>query len=95
MDMEDYFIKIASIQKKDVLIITDRGAMDNTAYCSKEVEQQIYDETKWTREGIMQRYEMVCHLVSAADGAEEFYTLENNKARSEGVDLAKFLDKIT
>ena len=32
-------------------------------------------------------------MVTAADGAEEFYTLENNAARTEGVDLARMLDK--
>ena len=30
-----------------------------------------------------QRYEAVVHLVTAAIGAERFYTLENNKARME------------
>jgi len=29
------------------------------------------------------RYQGVIHLVSAADGAEKFYTLENNQARYE------------
>ena len=32
------------------------------------------------REG---RYDAVFHLVTAAQGAERFYTLENNQARSE------------
>ena len=29
------------------------------------------------------RYDAVFHLVTAANGAERFYTLENNQARSE------------
>ena len=33
------------------------------------------------------------HLVSAADGAEQFYTTDNNKHRSEGLELARQLDK--
>ena len=38
---------------------------------------------------------MIVHLVTAAIGAEEYYTLENNEARYEGVDLAKKLDGLT
>lgn len=34
------------------------------------------------------RYDAVFHLVTAADGAEEFYSLTNNKARSEGLAAA-------
>lgn len=96
MDMEDYFTAIASIQKKDVIILTDRGVMDNTAYCSKEVEAKIYDSTGWTKNEIRDnRYDMVIHLVTAADGAEKHYTLENNEARSETPEIAKWLDKKT
>ena len=96
MDLEDYFKKIASIQKKSVLILSDRGVMDNTAYCSAEVEQKIYESTGWTKEEIRdKRYHMVIHLVTAADGAEKFYTLENNAARTETPDVAKMLDKMT
>jgi hypothetical protein len=39
--------------------------------------------------------DMVIHLVTAADGAEEFYTLENNAARTETPQVAKMLDKMT
>lgn len=35
------------------------------------------------------RYDGIFHLVTAAIGAEEHYSLENNEARSEPVDLAK------
>jgi len=30
---------------------------------------------------LMNRYDQVIHLVTAADGKEEFYTTENNEAR--------------
>ena len=43
----------------------------------------------------MDNYDMVVHMVTAADGKEEFYTLENNEARSETVEQAKELDKKT
>ena len=38
-------------------------------------------------------YDMVLHLVSAADGAEKFYTTENNAARIETPEEARALDK--
>jgi len=38
---------------------------------------------------------MVLHLVTAADGCPEYYTLDNNQARSESVEEAKVLDKKT
>lgn len=36
INLETYFEKIAKIQKKDVILICDRGVMDNFAYCTKE-----------------------------------------------------------
>jgi hypothetical protein len=35
---------------------------------------------------------MVIHLSTSADGAEDFYSLLNNTARSEGLALARELD---
>ena len=39
------------------------------------------------------RYNAVLHMTTAADGAEGFYTSENNPSRMEGVEEAKILDK--
>lgn len=41
------------------------------------------------------RYNQVVHLVTAAVGAEQFYTLDNNVARSENVEEAKIKDART
>lgn len=52
------------------------------------------DETAWNTIQLRdRRYEAVIHLVTAADGAKEFYTSENNEARYETVDEAIDLDK--
>ena len=96
MQMEDYFTQIASIQKQDVILLIDRGVMDNTAYCSKETEQKVYEKFGWNKTDIRDnRYDMVLHLVTAADGAEKFYTLENNQARSETPEVARIVDRKT
>ena len=42
------------------------------------------------REG---RYDAVFHLVTAAQGAERFYTLENNQARSETPQQVREVEK--
>lgn len=39
------------------------------------------------------RYEAVIHLVTAAQGAVEFYTSQNNEARYETVNEAQALDQ--
>lgn len=96
MEMEDYFHKIASIQKKDVIIISDRGVCDNLAYAAPETRERIFRETGWTLQKIRdERYDAVIHLVTAADGAEKYYTLENNQARTETPEVAKWIDQRT
>ena len=34
----------------------------------------------------------VLHVMSAARGAEQFYTIEHHSSRSEGLELARYLD---
>ena len=34
----------------------------------------------------------VLHVMSAARGAEQFYTIEHHSSRSEGLEMARFLD---
>jgi hypothetical protein len=35
----------------------------------------------------------VIHMITAADGAEQYYTLSNNDARSESIEEARDIDK--
>jgi len=93
LDMENYFYEIAKDETKDVIIITDRGMLDNFAYCKPEVKEMVLKKTGWKISEINQQYDALFHLVTAADGAEQFYTLENNSARTEGLETAKMLDK--
>jgi hypothetical protein len=41
------------------------------------------------------RYIAIFHLVTAADGAEKFYSLENNGIRIESIEQARAIDKRT
>lgn len=38
------------------------------------------------------RYNQIIHMVSAANGAEDFYSTEDHACRSEGVEMARELD---
>lgn len=40
----------------------------------------------------MLRYDAIIHLVTAAIGAEKYYTTENNAVRSENLQQARDLD---
>ena len=90
---EQIFEEAAKTMKSDkILIVCDRGILDNKAYM-KEVEFKKLLKQYETNE-IKERdsYDAVFHLVSAAKGKEEVYTLANNKARTESVEEAKKLD---
>ena len=68
----------------NILIVCDRGICDNQAYMSNGTYLQLIQKYfNTTKSEVMGRYGAVFHLVTAADGAEEFYTLGNNSARSE------------
>ena len=41
------------------------------------------------------RYNQIIHMVSAANGAEDFYTLQGHQTRYEGIDQARKVDEIT
>lgn len=95
--LEDLFHGYAALcgHKKSV-ILCDRGVMDILAYMEREYFDAILASRglKVTdlRDG---RYDAIMHLVSAAVGAEEFYTLANNTARRETLEEARGAEKRT
>ena len=96
MYAEDYFTRLAEMSKQPSVVLCDRGTVDPAAYVSKEEFQAIMDEEGWSWVTLRdRRYDRVVFLTSAAIGAEEFYTLENNQARHESAELARSLDKKT
>lgn len=75
-----------------ILIVCDRAAMDNRAYMNDGEFAAILSELQTTEIQLRDKYDAVFHLVTAAKGAEEFYTLENNGARTEDTRGAVELD---
>ncbi|CAG9329645.1 unnamed protein product [Blepharisma stoltei] len=93
MALEDTFTEIASATREKSVILCDRGLMDGSAYISPELWQVILDERGWSVVHLRdRRYEAVIHLVTAAQGAEEHYTVMNNEARYEGLEAARQTD---
>ena len=92
---EKIYEQAGKLLDKKSVIIYDRGLLDNKAYINQEIFTQLLQEKGLTELNLMDNYDLVLHLVTAADGAEEFYTLENNEARSESVEEATLLDKKT
>ena len=91
--LEDKFLQMAKSVKQPVLIVCDRGTMDISAYMNPVLWNQIISDAKMNNEMLHSRYDAVLHLVSAADGAEQFYTTATNNKRTEGIELARILDK--
>ena len=96
--LEDQFYRLAEVCTKPVLVVCDRGAMDISAYIKPEEWDEITAMAGTDSERLRERYDAVLHLVSAADGAEQYYTTATNatryeKADEEGLRLARELDK--
>jgi CYTH domain-containing protein len=72
--------------------------MDISAYMQPEMWEEITAAVGTNTQELRQRYDAVLHLVSAADGAEQFYTTATNAVRyeqmnEEGLRMARELDK--
>ncbi len=78
---------------KKVLILCDRGLLDSRAYVSAVEFAQYAGAYGFTEAKIRNRYDAVLHMVTAADGAENAYTLRNNAARAEDAQQARELDE--
>ena len=82
----------ATMPGEKILIVCDRGMMDNRAYMNEEEFREVLhaaggNEIRWR-----DRYDAIFHLVTAANGAEYFYTHANNAARYESLEEAVALD---
>ncbi len=75
-----------------ILIVCDRGAIDNKAYMTLDEFDRALAELGLNETQLRDEYDAVFHLVTAAKGAEEFYTTSNNSARTETVEEAAAKD---
>ena len=90
---EQIFDEAAKTMKSDkILIVCDRGILDNKAYMKNVEFKRILKEFNTNEIKERDSYDAVFHLVTAAKGKEEVYTLANNQARTESIEEAKVLD---
>ena len=81
-----------SMHAEKLLIVCDRGAMDNRAYMDEAEFAQVLAAMGTTEVQLRDGYDAVFHMVTAAKGAERFYTTANNSARTETVEEAAAMD---
>lgn len=90
---EKTFERAAKTMPSDkILIVCDRGTLDNKAYMTDEEFGNAISEVGLSEVEARDSYDAVFHLVTAAKGAAEFYTTENNAARTETPEQAAILD---
>lgn len=93
MEKEKVFEYAArTMDSEKILIVCDRGALDNKAYMT-DAEFAVAANYVGANEGeLRDGYDAVFHLVTAAKGAQKFYTTANNTARTETPEEAAALD---
>ncbi|MBQ3044906.1 MAG: ATP-binding protein [Clostridia bacterium] len=95
LEKEAVFVRAAStMEGKKALIVCDRGVTDCKAYMTARDFEAAAEALGADEVDLRDGYDAVFHLVTAAKGAEEFYTLSNNEARTETLEQARELSKI-
>lgn len=93
MEKERIFCQAAKTMPiEKVLIVCDRGFMDNRAYMTELEFSCVLRAIGRSEVELRDDYDAVFHLVTAAKGAGEFYTRDNNAARRESPEQAAALD---
>ena len=93
--LEEQATKAAKEIDAPTIIVCDRGLLDDKAYVSDETFKKLIKEFNVTQFELLNRYNLVIHLTTAADGKEEYYTTSNNGARIETPEEARQKDRRT
>ncbi len=93
MEKEKVFEYAArTMDSEKILIVCDRGALDNKAYMTDTEFAVAANYVGANEVELRDGYDAVFHLVTAAKGAQKFYTTANNTARTETLEEAAALD---
>ncbi|MBO5954784.1 MAG: AAA family ATPase [Clostridia bacterium] len=96
LEKEKFYEKMCkTLPNEKVILICDRGVMDCKAYTTDEEFSTILNKLSLEEIQLRDNYDAVFHLVTAAKGAEEFYTKANNAARRENLEEARLADDKT
>ena len=96
--LEDSFMRLAETCTRPTFVVCDRGTLDISAYIDNQMWGELCEKCGTSANNLRSRYDAVLHLVSAADGAEQYYTTATNSTRyeqanEEGLRIARDLDK--
>lgn len=72
--------------EKDIVIIYDRGVIDNKAYITENEFLDLLNEFNLNEKELINKYDLVIHLETGAKG--KFYRTDNNCARCESIEEA-------
>eukprot|EP00054_Salpingoeca_dolichothecata_P005964 m.36926 g.36926 ORF g.36926 m.36926 type:complete len:285 (+) comp16120_c0_seq2:3-857(+) len=92
LQMERTMVRIAASTGRKSIVVFDRGLMDIAAYLSEDQWRALLARGNFSEDEFLERYNLVLHLVTAALGAEQFYTTANNTARHSTIERARMLD---
>ncbi len=93
MEKEKIFCEAAATMPAEkVLIVCDRGTLDNKAYMTTPEFSALLHKLGTSEVSLRDNYDAVFHLVTAAKGAADCYTTANNSARTETPEEAAALD---
>jgi len=99
--LEDTMHDMAAASGAKSVLLCDRGVMDGKAYISQQGWALVLDALGMTEaQARDRRYDAVIHLVTAAEGAEQYYTLEQaegspESSRTETIEEAREQDHKT
>ena len=91
LDKEELYNQAAFLYDPDkVVIFYDRGLLDCMAYVHKDLFVKILSDFGITFAEALGRYDAVLHMVTTADGAEEFYQWNDPLKEGQGNNAARF-----
>lgn len=82
---EECYEKVAKLIDRKCVILCDRGIFDIKSFISDEEFDSLLNKYNLSKLELIDSYNLVINLDTVAKGAEEFYTTDNNEARSEGI----------
>ncbi len=83
------------ITNERVAILYDRATQDNRGYLSEEEYQLLLEYYGLKEEDILEGYDLVIHMTTAAKGKEEYYSNDTNVVRFETPEQARKQDDDT
>lgn len=85
LQMEQSFYNIARSTGHHSVIIYDRGILDVAAFMPRRLWPVLLKQNTWLREGllgVLERYDLIIHMTTAADGAVSHYKYDDREKES-------------